>query len=83
MYVKAFKRGLAKALGCSGLRHVIGISSPGCNCTQASGRAGGRALQGRAGQGRESTGNQPLPPADRMHRNMHSMGSAISHAANT
>lgn len=31
VYPQAFKRGLQMALKCSGLKHVITISSPGCN----------------------------------------------------
>ena len=31
VYPRAFKRGLDAALGCEGLRHVVAISSPGCN----------------------------------------------------
>lgn len=34
VYPRAFKRGLDAALACQGLRHVIGVSSPGCNITQ-------------------------------------------------
>ncbi|CAF1193194.1 unnamed protein product [Rotaria sp. Silwood1] len=34
VYPRAFKRGLELALKCKGLRHVIAISSPGCNINQ-------------------------------------------------
>jgi NAD(P)-dependent dehydrogenase (short-subunit alcohol dehydrogenase family) len=34
VYPCAFKRGLQLALKCTGLRHVIAVSSPGCNCNQ-------------------------------------------------
>lgn len=34
VYPRAFKRGLQAALECEGLRHVVAISSPGCNATQ-------------------------------------------------
>ncbi|CAF2168955.1 unnamed protein product [Rotaria magnacalcarata] len=34
VYPRAFKRGLQLALKCKGLRHVIAISSPGCNNNQ-------------------------------------------------
>ncbi|WP_045116219.1 SDR family NAD(P)-dependent oxidoreductase [Plesiocystis pacifica] len=34
VYPRAFKRGLNAALACEGLRHVVAISSPGCNATQ-------------------------------------------------
>ncbi|CAF2501473.1 unnamed protein product [Rotaria sp. Silwood2] len=35
VYPRAFKRGLQLALTCTGLRHVIAVSSPGCNCNQS------------------------------------------------
>ncbi|CAF0996315.1 unnamed protein product [Rotaria sp. Silwood1] len=35
VYPRAFKRGLQLALKCTGLRHVIAISSPGCNSNQS------------------------------------------------
>ena len=31
---RAFKRGIQLAQTCTGLRYVIAISSPGCNCNQ-------------------------------------------------
>ncbi|CAF1157674.1 unnamed protein product [Didymodactylos carnosus] len=34
VYPQAFKRGLVLAQECIGLRHVVAISSPGCNCNQ-------------------------------------------------
>ncbi len=34
VYPRAFKRGLEAALAREGLRHVVAISSPGCNATQ-------------------------------------------------
>ncbi|CAK0738084.1 hypothetical protein CVIRNUC_000991 [Coccomyxa viridis] len=34
VYPRAFKKGVELALRCAGLRHVIAISSPGCNCNQ-------------------------------------------------
>ena len=34
VYPRAFKRGLEMAQKCTGLRHVVAISSPGCNCNQ-------------------------------------------------
>lgn len=34
VYPRAFKRGLLAALECEGLRHVVAISSPGCNANQ-------------------------------------------------
>jgi len=34
VYPRAFKRGTELALTCTGLRHIIAISSPGCNCNQ-------------------------------------------------
>lgn len=34
VYPRAFKRGLLAALACEGLRHVVAISSPGCNANQ-------------------------------------------------
>ena len=34
VYPRAFKRGLDAALACKGLRHVVAISSPGCNLSQ-------------------------------------------------
>jgi NAD(P)-dependent dehydrogenase (short-subunit alcohol dehydrogenase family) len=34
VYPRAFKRGLQLALTCTGLRHVIAVSSPGCNSNQ-------------------------------------------------
>lgn len=36
VYVLAFKRGLAPALACTGLKHVVAVSAVGCNATQAS-----------------------------------------------
>lgn len=35
VYTRAFRRGLQMALKCNGLRYVVGMSSPGCNCNQA------------------------------------------------
>lgn len=35
VYPRAFKRGLQLAQTCAGLRYVIAVSSPGCNCNQA------------------------------------------------
>jgi NAD(P)-dependent dehydrogenase (short-subunit alcohol dehydrogenase family) len=34
VYPRAFKRGIQLALTCTGLRYIIAISSPGCNCNQ-------------------------------------------------
>lgn len=33
VYVLGFRRGLAGALACRGLRHVVAISAQGCNTT--------------------------------------------------
>jgi len=33
VYPQAFKRGIMFALNCKGLKHVLAISSPGCNAT--------------------------------------------------
>lgn len=35
VYPQAFKRGLLLALNCTGLKHVLAISGPGCNATSA------------------------------------------------
>jgi hypothetical protein len=34
-YTLAFQLGLKLASGCEGLRHIVGISAPGCNLSQA------------------------------------------------
>ncbi len=34
VYPRAFTRGIQLAQTCTGLRHIIAISSPGCNCNQ-------------------------------------------------
>lgn len=34
VYPRAFKRGVLAALECEGLRHVVALSSPGCNANQ-------------------------------------------------
>lgn len=35
VYTRAFRRGLQMALKCLGLRYVVAMSSPGCNCNQS------------------------------------------------
>jgi NAD(P)-dependent dehydrogenase (short-subunit alcohol dehydrogenase family) len=34
VYPRALRRGIQLALTCTGIRHIIAISSPGCNCNQ-------------------------------------------------
>ncbi|CAL5223980.1 g6591 [Coccomyxa viridis] len=34
VYPRAFKKGIELARKCEGLRHIIAVSSPGCNCNQ-------------------------------------------------
>ena len=34
VYPQAFKRGIDLAVKCTGMRYIIAISSPGCNCNQ-------------------------------------------------
>lgn len=47
VYPQAFKRGLLLAQECSGLKHVLAISSPGCNATSPP-----RVIYENAGQGK-------------------------------
>ena len=47
VYPQAFKRGLLLAQKCTGLKHVLAISSPGCNAT-----APPRVIYENAGQGK-------------------------------
>lgn len=47
VYPQAFKRGLLLAQQCNGLKHVLAISSPGCNATSPP-----RVIYENAGQGK-------------------------------
>ncbi len=35
VYTLCFQLGLKQAMKCEGLRHVVGISAPGCNLSQS------------------------------------------------
>lgn len=35
VYTLAFQLGVQLALSCRGLRHIVGVSAPGCNATQS------------------------------------------------